>query len=158
MLYDSGVSTSTESRLRGFILALLTFGLLALAGELVALNHFEDPLQLVPLGVIALTLLVIGWYTFGGGGGAAIRVLQIVFVVMMATGAVGIMLHYQGNAEFQREVDPTIAGWSLFTKVLHAKAPPALAPGVMAQLGLLGLIYTYRHPALRTAADAFRQD
>ena len=27
-------------------------------------------------------------------------------------------------------------------------ATPALAPGALAQLGLLGLLYTYRHPAL----------
>ena len=30
-------------------------------------------------------------------------------------------------------------------KVLEAKVPPALAPGVMIQLGLIGLAYTYRY-------------
>jgi hypothetical protein len=45
-------------------------------------------------------------------------------------------------------MDPTQSSWTLFTKVMTAHAPPALAPGVMAQLGLLGLIYTYQHPAL----------
>jgi hypothetical protein len=28
-------------------------------------------------------------------------------------------------------------------KVLHAKAPPLLAPGMMMQLGLLGLAYVF---------------
>ena len=32
---------------------------------------------------------------------------------------------------------------------MTAKAPPALAPAGMIQMGLLGLLYTYRHPALR---------
>jgi hypothetical protein len=70
-------------------------------------------------------------------------------LLVMLAGGVGILLHYQGNAEFQLDVNPDLAGWALFAKVLHSKAPPALAPGVMAQLGLLGLIYTFRHPALR---------
>ena len=33
-------------------------------------------------------------------------------------------------------------------------ATPALAPGAMVQLGLIGLAYTFRHPALRSAATA----
>ena len=32
---------------------------------------------------------------------------------------------------------------------VHADDPPALAPAVMAQMGLLGLLATYRHPSLR---------
>jgi hypothetical protein len=35
----------------------------------------------------------------------------------------------------------------LLWKVMSGAAP-ALAPGAMVQLGLLGLIYTFRHPAL----------
>jgi hypothetical protein len=38
-------------------------------------------------------------------------------------------------------------GMDLFSKVMTGAAP-ALAPGAMVQLGLLGLIYTFRHPAL----------
>ncbi len=67
---------------------------------------------------------------------------------MPAPGIIGITLHYQANAEFQREIDPALGGLALFWKVVEATAPPALAPGVMVQLGLLGLVYTYKHPAL----------
>jgi len=35
--------------------------------------------------------------------------------------------------------------------VVEATAPPALSPGLLVQLGLLGLVYTYRHPALGAA-------
>jgi hypothetical protein len=31
-------------------------------------------------------------------------------------------------------------------KAIHSKAPPALAPAAMIQMGLLGLLYTYKHP------------
>ena len=37
---------------------------------------------------------------------------------------------------------------ALFWKAMAAKTPPALAPGAMTQLGLLGLAYAFRHPAL----------
>jgi hypothetical protein len=36
----------------------------------------------------------------------------------------------------------------LFSTVMTAKAPPAMAPGAMVQLGLIGLVYCYRHPAI----------
>jgi hypothetical protein len=46
----------------------------------------------------------------------------------------------------------------LFVKVVTAKAPPALAPGVMVQLGLLGLVYTYKHPALMVQRHPLEPD
>ena len=49
-------------------------------------------------------------------------------------------------------MDPQLAGWPLFVKIVTAKAPPALAPASMVMIGLLGLIYTYQHPALRRIA------
>jgi hypothetical protein len=49
-------------------------------------------------------------------------------------------------------MDPTLEGWGLFVKVMRAKAPPALAPAAVIQIGLLGLLYTFRHAALAQAA------
>jgi len=151
MPYDRrSVPTTIERQLRRFILLLLAGGLVALFGELLALGHYEDWKQFAPLTAIGLTLLAIAWHVLSGAP-LSVRVLQTVFVVLMVTGLVGIILHYQSNVEFQLEVSPALAGWELIKKALNAKAPPALAPGVMAQLGLLGLIYTFRHPALRKA-------
>ena len=79
---------------------------------------------------------------------AALTTLRIAMVLCVASGLIGVALHYSGNREFQHEIDPSLAGWELFVKVVTAKAPPALAPAVMAQLGFLGLLYTYRHPDL----------
>ncbi|MBK9241167.1 MAG: hypothetical protein IPL75_13080 [Acidobacteria bacterium] len=61
-------------------------------------------------------------------------------LLLMVAGATGSVLHYRANMEFQLEMDPTMGGMALLLKVLHAKAPPALAPGNMALLGLLGLV------------------
>jgi hypothetical protein len=60
----------------------------------------------------------------------------------------GVYFHYLGNLEFQMEMDASQKGWELLKKVLEAKTPPALAPGTLSQFGLLGLLYTYRHPSL----------
>ena len=142
-----------ELRIRRFMLALLTFGLVAIGIELLALAHYEDSLQLVPLGAILLTLVVIAWHLVRRGR-AGLTALRVMLVLLLATGGVGIVLHAQGNMEFQRDINPDLRGWPLLRRVLHASAPPALAPGVMAQLGLLGLIYTYRHPAEREPVNS----
>jgi hypothetical protein len=138
---------------RRLLLALLTFGVFATAADLILLDHYEDIRQTIPLALEAVALVVIGWYAIGGGA-ASIRVLQAVMVLFVMAGAVGVYLHYQGNLEFQLEISPDQETWTLFWKVMRAKAPPALAPGAMAQLGLLGLIFAYRHPALTTRPGA----
>lgn len=139
--------TDSAPAIRRFLLALLVFGLVGTSVELVLLEHYEDTPQLVPLGVIGLALVSIAVHLVSGGPGS-IRMLRIVMGLVVLAGGLGVLLHYRGSLEFQIEMDPTLAGWDLVTRVLHAKAPPTLAPGVMAQLGLLGLVYTYRHPSL----------
>jgi hypothetical protein len=118
------------------------------AVDLMLLNHHEDLWQLVPLAVIALGLLSVGVAATSGGAGA-VSLMRVVMALFIAAGMLGVGLHYAGNREFQREIDPGLQGWLLFVKAMTAKAPPALAPAAMIQIGLLGLLYTYRHPALR---------
>ena len=36
----------------------------------------------------------------------------------------------------------------LLWQAIRGKTPPLLAPGALMQLGLVGLAYTYKHPAL----------
>lgn len=136
----------STSALRRFVLAVLTFGLFGVLADLLTLKHFEDSWQLVPILLIGLALGTIVWY-LAGGGAASVRLLQVLMLFFIVAGVAGVILHYRGNMEFQLEIDPSQHGWDLFTKVIHAKAPPALAPGAMAQLGLLGLAYAFRHPA-----------
>ena len=140
------MTTPTESRLRRMLLALLAFGLAGIGFELVSFAHYEDAQQTIPLVTIGAALVTILWQAMAPSR-ASVRTFQIVMLVLVVTGAVGVVLHGQGNMEFQLEMDPSLSGWPLLSNILHAKSPPALAPGVMAQLGLLGLIYSYRHPA-----------
>jgi hypothetical protein len=143
----------TAKGLRRFLLAILVLGLVGTAVELVLLDHYEDSAQLLPLFLIGLSLAAIGGHVVVGRA-ASILLLRTVMVFLVLAGLLGVALHYQGSLEFQLEMDPTQSGWDLVSKVLHAKSPPTLAPGVMAQLGLIGLVYTYRHPSRRTGRDA----
>ena len=140
--------TDVSSTIRRLLLAILVLGLAGTAIELVLLEHYEDSAQLLPLFFIGLAFAAIVGHLVAAGPGSVLF-LRAVMAFLVLSGVLGVVLHYRGSLEFQLEMDPTQSGWALFTKVLHAKAPPALAPGVMAQLGLIGLVYTYRHPAAR---------
>lgn len=134
-------------RLRRFLLAILFLGMSGSAAELLLLGHHEDAQQLIPLVLIGATLAVLAWHACSGRR-ASVRALQLMMLLFIAAGFAGIVLHFRSNMEFQLETDPSLQGQKLLFKVLQAKAPPALAPGVMVQLGLLGLAFAYRHPAL----------
>src|SRR5262245_38527329 len=133
--------------MRRWLMALLVLGLCGLAIELVLFEHYEDVWQFVPFGLIGFAFVAIAWQSIRPTEGS-VRVFQVAMLMLVLGGIVGLAMHYQGNVEFQREVDPSLQGWALFVKAVHAKTPPALAPGAMSQLGLLGLIYAHRHPAL----------
>ena len=145
------MTSDASSALRRLLLLVVTLGFLGTAADLILLEHYEDSWQMIPLFLIAVALLTIGAYS-ATGSAVTIRVLQLVMVFCLIAGVIGFGLHYQGNLEIQMDMDPTLSQWELFKKVIHAKAPPALAPAAMAQLGLLGLVFCYRHPALRDHA------
>jgi hypothetical protein len=145
------MTDDTTAIIRQLLLAVITLGLIGTATDLVLLEHYEDSKQLIPLFLIGMALVIIV-ALLATGSAFVLRAFQLVMVVCVVAGGIGFVLHYQGNLEFQMDMDPTLSHWEYFKKVMHAKAPPALAPGVMAQLGLLGLVYSYRHPALRNRA------
>jgi hypothetical protein len=145
---SAAAGAATLRRIRRALLVLVSLGSAAMVTELVFINHIEDSKQLIPIVVGGGGIVTLLWTAIRGSI-PAIRSLQLVMLLYVAAGVIGIALHYQANAEFQREMDPQIAGIDLFWKVVEATAPPALSPGLMVQLGLLGLVYTYRHPGLR---------
>jgi hypothetical protein len=137
--------------MRRMLLGVLVLGLIGSGVDLLFLSHYEDVWQVVPLALIGLALAILLWHA-AARNAASVHALRATMVLTIASAGIGIALHSQANAEFQLDIDPSASGPALWMKVLRAKAPPALAPGVMAHLGLLGLAYTYRHPALREPA------
>lgn len=132
---------------RRLLLAILLVGIAGLSLELWLLAHVEDVYQLIPLVLNGAGVIMVAIVATRPSPGT-IRLFQLIMVLFVTSGAVGILLHYQATTEFQLEMDPALTGWALFRKAIVAKAPPALAPGAMTQLGLIGLAYTYRHPAI----------
>jgi hypothetical protein len=130
--------------LRRLLAVVLLVGMTGTSLELLLLRHVEDTLQLIPLVLLGSGLAGVAWHARTGSAASAgfVRVLMVLFVL---AGFAGIYLHFAANVEFQKETEPTLAGTALVWRALEATVPPALAPGVMLQLGLVGLAYTYRH-------------
>ena len=147
----------TISIIRAFLLAILLLGLVGSGAELLLLNHVESLLQWIPVVLILLSFVILGWHAVRRTS-ASTRAIQGTMVAFIAAGLAGFYFHYQGSAEFKLESNPSLAGWQLFWEAIRGKAPPALAPGVMIQLGLIGLAYTYRHPALLASTKTELKD
>jgi hypothetical protein len=128
--------------LRGLVLAVLVIGLAGTVTELVLLEHYEQVVQLVPVVLIAAALFAIAWQLISKDA-ASLCVLGVIMILFVLAGFAGVLAHFRGSAEFQLDLNPSMSTWELLEKVMRAKAPPLLAPGMMLQMGLLGLIYVY---------------
>jgi hypothetical protein len=141
---------SDAGLLRRLLGAVVVVGALGLLAELLLLEHWDDPWQWAPLALLALAAPLALAATLSPGP-RVLAALRALMGLHLLAGVVGVLLHYQGNAEFEREREPSLGGARLVWESLRG-ATPALAPGAMAQLGLLGLLYAFRHPARRPAA------
>ncbi len=140
--------------IRNLLLLIFVAGLLGAGVELLLLEHFEVYWQFVPLILICSSLVVLGLFAVKRVS-MVLRVFQIVMILFMISGCVGIILHYNVNVEFELEMYPSLSGLELFWKSIKG-ALPFLAPGTMIQLGLLGSVYTFRHPVFRINQKAFK--
>ena len=132
--------------MRPLILAVLFVGLFGMGAELLLLQHTGGAWELIPVVLIGLALATLTWHAITQYP-ASVRAVQSIMGLFLIAGVAGIALHYQSSMEFKLETNPALSGWALFWAVMSAKTPPALAPGAMIQLGLLGLVYAYRYPA-----------
>ena len=132
-------------RLRQLLWGIALLATLFTPLELIFSKHYQEPSMLIPFAMVGLALvgLLAVWrwpsrqilWLFQG-------VMGLLFVVS----ALGVWFHLQGNLEVVREVTPNLAGWPMLWKVLSGAAP-ALAPGLLAFVGMLGLAFTFQHPA-----------
>ena len=147
----SGPAAATLAILRGALLVILVVGLVGVLAELILLEHTEEAWQRLPIFMILASLIILGWHAVDRGA-LPVRILQLTMALFIVTGALGVALHFKGNVEFELEMQPSLSGMTLLWQTLKG-ATPTLAPGTMVQLGLIGLAYTYHHPALRRAAE-----
>lgn len=144
---------ATLAALRRMVLALFVMGAAGTIAELLLAKHTEDGIQWIPIVLLAASLLAL---TVQGAlrHRPGVLGLRAVLVLCIASGGVGTVLHYRAKAEFALERHPDLAGVRLFREAMKGKNPPLLAPGAMIALGLLGLTWTYRHPALTPAGNS----
>ena len=128
-------------RIRRLMLAVIAVGIAGTTTDLLLLAHYEDTAQLIPLALLITALPAIAWY-LSRPGSASTRMLQLAMGLFVLTGFIGVGFHVSGSLEFQREIDPEQSWTQLIPKVVRAKAPPMLAPGVMILMGLMGLTCT----------------
>ena len=138
-------STLTRATVGQLLLALVVIGIVGLEVELALLRHAESFSQWIPHVTLFIGLLATAAVYFRTGP-RTLRVFQTMMIIFTAVGALGVYFHLHGNVEFAQERDPSLSGVRLLWKALRG-ASPALAPGALAQLGLLGLLYGYKHPA-----------
>jgi hypothetical protein len=140
--------------IRRLVLILVLFGIVGLEVELALLRHAESASQWIPHVTLLIGFLVT-LAVYANPQRTMLRIFQATMVIFLIVGALGVFLHYRGNTEFALERTPSLTGIRLFWKAMRG-ATPALAPGALAQLGLLGLLYTYKHPAMAAGTRGIR--
>ena len=126
-------------------MGVLVLAFVGLGAELLLIGHTEEWTQVVPL--VALGLGLVGTVLVAARASRlTVQLFRLVMSLFIIAGVVGVVLHYLGNAEFELEMRSSMAGFELIWNSLTG-ATPALAPGSLIPLGLVGLIAAYRHPA-----------
>jgi hypothetical protein len=145
MVDGASRESETLASIRTLLLAALAVGVIGTTGELILLRHIDKPAQWIPLVFLVAAVPVLIWHARSPGV-ASVRTLQALMLGFIGLGVIGVGLHYDGNVEFERELNPSERGWTFVRKTV-AGATPVLAPGSMVLLGLVGLAHAYRHPS-----------
>jgi hypothetical protein len=92
----------------------------------------------VPLVLLATGILVAGALLVSPSRGR-LRLMQLLMVLFLGAGILGVGLHYQGNNEFELEMYPSTRGRRADVEGAHRR-DAVLAPGSMSLLGVVGLL------------------
>src|SRR5882762_6292027 len=88
---------------RRWVLGVIVLGLVGTVTELILLEHYEQPLQFVPLVLIALAFIAIAW-NLKRHDIASLRALKILMGLFVLAGFLGMAAHFRGSAEYQLEL------------------------------------------------------
>ncbi len=143
------MTNNPRPNLRPLLIAAFLFGAIGAGFELILLEHTEEAWQWVPIVLLGTSVPLATMLAFKPTR-TVIRLFTFIMVLFIGAGGIGLIQHFRGNIEFELEMYPSMGGWELFWEALKG-ATPTLAPGTMTLLGLVGIIYTFRHPL--TGAD-----
>lgn len=142
-------ATPGEGRLRTAVAAVFYFGTVGTLAELIFLEHYDERLQYAPFVALVAASVVFAW-ALARPRAVSVRATRWAMAGLALVGLIGIIVHYRSNVLFELEMDPGMRGLALVWPALRG-ATPSLAPGQLAQLGLIGFLFTIGHPALRGA-------
>lgn len=131
---------------RAWLLGVLVVGIVGTLVELLLLGHYDDRWQIAPLAIDGVFLIALTWYGVARSA-RLVHAIRWISAVACISAAVGVYFHFVANVEWELETTPEMGGFELFREVVTG-ALPLLAPGAMLQLGLLGLLWSFRHPLL----------
>jgi uncharacterized membrane protein HdeD (DUF308 family) len=137
-------SKSPATRLRTLVLLVLLFGMGGVLAELLLIEHHETNTMWIPLVMLALGAVVV-LFRIVSPTRTADRAMAIVMSAFVISGVLGLWFHIDGNRQFELEIYPSMGGFELFWESMTG-ATPALAPGTMVLLGLIGLVVSVAVP------------
>src|SRR3954451_15181024 len=135
---DAVVKLRTVRRVLTGLAALLFAGA---TGELIAVKHYDDKVQLLPFVLCGIGLICL----MGAVLHPATRVVTLIRVAMLAIAAgsaFGVWEHLAGNADFYKEIHPHATTSTLVKQALTGR-DPLMAPGILAVAALLTILVTY---------------
>lgn len=130
--------------LRQGLLLIFVLGSIGLGAELLLLGHFQEWRQQAPLALLGLGLILLV-VRLVYKGPVVLRIFRLAMFAYILGGVAGFWFHINGNMEFELEMNSRLTGWDLVSRTASG-ALPVLAPGALIQLGLIGFLYTHRHP------------
>lgn len=129
----------TQNQQYRLALLIFLFFHVGLVLELLLIGHYDSfwqyfPLISLGLGVISILPVV-----------KSLVIVKLFYLVTILTGVLGVFLHLKSNWEFILEVYQDIECYKLISKSFTG-AIPALAPGTLIPIGLLGFLLLHLKP------------
>ena len=113
-----------------FIFLLLHLGLII---ELMLIGHYESFWQYLPLVSLILGLISVRFNS------SSLHLVKFIYILIILTGLLGVFLHLKNNWEFELEMYADISMIELIRRSFTG-AVPALAPGSLVPIGLMGFL------------------
>ena len=156
-------SLDTASLLRWGIVGVAAFTLIGLIFELVFLRHWGGTQTIVWIAIAGLVPAVV--VLVFRPSRRSVQGARVLAIAVALIAIIGMGLHARENLQAGPMDRDYAATWDtmspveqLWTATTGAVGPaPTLAPGALAEIGLLLLLATFRHPALAVDRPALSQ-
>lgn len=116
-----------------FALIIFLFLHIGLILELVLIGHYESFWQFFPIISLGLGLVSVA------ANSTSLLLVKSIYLLSIVSGVLGVILHLKNNMEFELEMYPGLETTELLVKSFTG-ALPALAPGTLIPMGLLGFL------------------